>query len=124
MAIAFCTTGASIAIAQRPDSGTPGGHRGGMMGPNLLEGITLTDAQKLQIKVIREKYAPKRMEMMQEMRSSGMSPDSAMRAQMQAITAAQTADIRMVLTADQQIILDRNIAEAKERRAKRQPPAN
>lgn len=123
MAIAFCAATASIASGQRPD-GPPAGHRGGMMGPNLLEGITLTDAQKVQIKLIREKYAPKRMEMMDEMRSSGMPPDSAMRAQMHAITEAQTADIRMVLTADQQTILDRNIAAAKERRAKRQPPTN
>ena len=122
MAIALCAASASIASAQGTEGGPPGGRRGGMMGPNLLEGITLTDAQQVQIKTIREKYAPKRMEMMQAMRSSGMPPDSATRAQMQAITDAQTADIRAVLTADQQKILDKNIAEDKERRANRRPP--
>jgi Spy/CpxP family protein refolding chaperone len=121
MAIALCAVSASIASAQR-DSTQRGGRRGGMMGPNLLEGITLSDAQQVQIKMIREKYAPKRMELMQAMRSSGMPPDSATRAQMQAITDAQTADIRAVLTADQQKILDKNIAEDKERRANRRPP--
>jgi Spy/CpxP family protein refolding chaperone len=119
MAIALCAVSASIASAQRPDSAN-GGRRGGMMGGRRLDGIILTDAQQVQIKTIREKYAPKMMELMQAARSSGMPPDSATRAQMMAINDAQTADIRLILTPDQQKILDKNIADEKERMANRQ----
>jgi Spy/CpxP family protein refolding chaperone len=92
------------------------------MGPNLLEGITLTDAQQAQVKAIREKYAPQRQEIMTALRSTGMPPDSATRAKLQGITEAQTADIRAILTADQQKILDKNVVDARDRMAKRQPP--
>lgn len=119
MAIAICAASASIASAQRPDSASQGGRR---MGPNLLEGITLTDQQQAQVTAIREKYAPQRMEIMNKLRSTGMQPDSATRAKLQGITDAQTADIRAVLTAEQQKILDKNVVEARERMAKRQPP--
>lgn len=119
MAIAFSAASASIASAQRPDSGSQGGRR---MGPNLLEGITLTDQQQAQVKAIREKYAPQRMEIMTALRSTGMPPDSAARAKMQGITDAQTADIRAVLTAEQQKILDKNVVAMRERMARRQPP--
>jgi len=119
MAIAFCAASASIAAAQRPDTATPGGRRGGMMGPNLLAGITLTDAQQAQVQAIREKYAPQRMEIMQAVRTSGMPPDSATRARMMGITEAQTGDIRAILTADQQKVLDKNVVEERERIAKR-----
>lgn len=119
MAVALCAASASVAVAQRPDSGSQGGRR---MGPNLLEGITLTDAQQAQVKAIREKYAPQRTEIMTALRSSGMAPDSATRAKLQGITDAQTADIRAILTADQQKVLDKNVVEMRERMAKRQPP--
>ena len=121
MAIALCAASASIASAQRPDSMPPGGRRGGM-GPNLLAGITLTDQQQAQVKAIREKYAPQRMEIRNALRSSGMAPDSATRAKMQGITDAETADIRAVLTAEQQKVLDKNVVEARERMKNRQPP--
>ena len=120
MAIALCAASASIASAQRPDSASQGGRR---MGPNLLEGITLTDQQQAQVKAIREKYAPQRMEIMNAVRSSGMPPDSATRAKLMGITEAQTMEIRAILTADQQKILDKNVVDARER-AKRPPPSN
>lgn len=119
MAVAFCAASASIASAQRPDSASQGGRR---MGPNLLEGITLTEQQQAQVKAIREKYAPQRMEIMTALRSTGMPPDSATRAKLQGITDAQTADIRAVLTAEQQKVLDKNVVEMRERMAKRPPP--
>jgi Spy/CpxP family protein refolding chaperone len=123
MAIALCAASTSIAAAQRPDS-APGGGRRGQMGPNLMEGITLTDAQQAQVKAIREKYAPQRMEIMTALRSSGMPPDSATRAKLQGITEAQTADIRAILTAEQQKILDKNVNDARERMKNRPPPGN
>ncbi len=123
MAIALCVASASVAVAQRPDSGPPGGRRGGL-GPNLLEGITLTDAQQAQVKAIREKYAPQRMEIMNALRTSGMPPDSATRARLTGITEAQTTDIRAILTAEQQKILDKNVVDARERMKNRPPPGN
>ena len=120
MAIALCAASASVASAQRPDSMPPGGRRG--MGPNLLEGITLTDQQQAQVKAIREKYAPQRMEIMNAVRSTGMPPDSATRAKLQGITDAQTSEIRAILTAEQQKILDKNVVEARERMKNRTPP--
>ncbi len=122
MAIALCVASASIAAAQRPDSGPPGGRRGGRMGPDLLAGITLTDAQQAQVRAIREKYAPQRTEIMQAVRTSGMPPDSATMAKMRGITEAQTADIRAILTADQRKVLDKNVADERERMEKRPPP--
>jgi Spy/CpxP family protein refolding chaperone len=121
LAIALCAASASIASAQRPDSTMQGGRRG--MGPNLLEGITLTDAQQAQVKAIREKYAPQRLEIRNALRSAGVAPDSATRAKMQGITDAETADIRAVLTADQQKVLDKNVVSMRERMANR-PPRN
>jgi len=120
MAIVLCAASASIAHAQRADSAA--GERRGGGGPNLLEGITLTDTQQAQVRAIREKYAPQRIEMMQAMRSSGMPMDSASMAKMQGITEAQTIDIRAVLTADQQKILDKNVVDARERMAKLMKP--
>src|SRR6476469_1788580 len=77
LAIALCVASASVAVAQRPDSAPPGGRRGGGMGGRRLEGITLTDAQQVQVKTIREKYAPKMMELRDKMQSAGMTrPDS------------------------------------------------
>lgn len=119
MAIALCAASASIAGAQRPDSAPLGGRPNRMMGGNLLEGITLTDAQQAQVRAIREKYAPQRTEIMQAVRTSGMPPDSATMAKLRGITEAQTTDIRAILTAEQQKILDKNVVEARERMANR-----
>lgn len=95
------------------------------MGGRLLDGITLTDAQQAQVKAIREKYAPQRTAIMSAVQSSGMPPDSATRAKLQGITDAQTSEIRAILTAEQQKVLDKNIVDERERRAKMQrPPGN
>ena len=64
MAIAFCAGTASIASAQRPDSATQGGRR---MGPNLLEGITLTEQQQAQVKAIMAKEKPAFQSLMLQM---------------------------------------------------------
>jgi periplasmic protein CpxP/Spy len=92
------------------------------MGGRLLDGITLTDAQKAQQVTIREKYMPKMTEMRQQMMSAGGPPDSASRAQMMALQAQYNADIRAILTPDQQKVFDKNLADEKERMANRRPP--
>jgi Spy/CpxP family protein refolding chaperone len=121
LAIALCAASASLAVAQgRPDSA---GGRRGPMGGRLLDGITLTDAQQAQVKAIREKYAPQRTEIMSAVQATGMRPDSATMAKLQGISDAQTAEIRAILTPDQQKILDKNIVDDRERRAKMRPPS-
>ena len=98
------------------------GMRGMRMGGHALKGIKLTDAQKEQIKSINEKY---RSEL--EAKHPGMEkghgtearPDSAARAQMMGermqIEQRRSAEIRAVLTADQQTTYDANIARMREK---------
>jgi Spy/CpxP family protein refolding chaperone len=127
LAIALCVASASIAAAQgRPDSAPPGGRRGGMMGGRLLDGITLTDAQQTQLKVIREKYMPKMQAFRDSLMSTGAPPDSASRAKMMTMNAAYSAEVRAILTADQQAIYDKNVADqaARMRRPPPPPPSN
>jgi len=123
LAIALCAASASLAAAQgRPDSAPPGGRRGGM-GQMLLNGITLTDAQQAQLKTIREKHMPAISAYRDSLRSTGAPPDDAARAKMAAMNDAYVAEVRAILTADQQAILDKNIADAKARMRAGPPPS-
>ena len=92
------------------------------MGGHALKGIKLTDAQKSQIKSINEKYrsefAAKHPDM-EKGHGTGVRPDSAARAQMMAehmqIEERRAAEIRSVLTAEQQTTYDANIARMREK---------
>jgi Spy/CpxP family protein refolding chaperone len=111
LAIALCAGITSVGAAQgQPEPGKQG--RGGSMGGHLLKDITLTDAQKAQVKVIREKYVPQLVELRKAEQAVGR-PDEATRAQMADLKSKQAAEIRAILTADQQAIFDRNLAEQK-----------
>jgi Spy/CpxP family protein refolding chaperone len=119
LAVALCAGMTSVAAAQaQPDHEKHGQgemKRGGGMGGWLLKDITLTDAQKEQIKTIREKYAPRHLEIRKAVQATGVAPDDATRAKMVELQNQQAAEIRLVLTADQQVIFDRNLAEMKAR---------
>ena len=117
LAIALCAGITSIAAAQgKPEPQGQGEmRRGGGMGGMLLKDITLTDAQKDQIKTIREKYMPQQMELRKAAQATGAAPDEATRGKMMDLQAKQVADIRAVLTADQQPVFDKNLAEMKAR---------
>jgi Spy/CpxP family protein refolding chaperone len=117
LAVALCAGMTSIAAAQdQPQGQGEGGMRRGGMGGWLLKDITLTDAQKEQAKTIREKYMPKQMELRKAVQATGVAPDEATRAQMMKLEVDQTAEIRAILTTDQQAIFDKNVAEMKARR--------
>jgi Spy/CpxP family protein refolding chaperone len=130
--IALCAS-ASVASAQgappagAPQGGEQGGQGRGMRGGRgmqmLFEGITLTEAQQKQTQDISAKYR----EQMQALMPNGMGggpPDAGMRAKMDDIRTKQQAEIRAVLTAEQQVVFDKNAAEAKKRREQMQrPPA-
>lgn len=120
LAAALCVGITSIAAAQGtepPQQGQGQGEmrRGGAMGGMLLKDINLTDAQKAQVKVIREKYAPLQLELRKSVQATGGPPDEATRSKMMDLQSKQAAEIRAVLTADQQAQFDKNLAEMKSR---------
>ena len=120
LAAALCVGMTSVAAAQgaeppKQGQGQGEAHRGGGMGGWLLKDITLTDAQKEQIKTIREKYIPQQMELRKAVQATGAPPDEKTRAAMVDLQTQQAAEIRAVLTADQQKTFDKNLAEVKAR---------
>ena len=118
LAVALCAGMTSVAAAQgQPEPGKQGQgemRRGGGMGGMLLKDINLTDSQKDQVKTIREKYAPRQLELRKSMQATGVA-DDATRAKMEELRNQQAAEIRVILTADQQATFDRNLAEMKAR---------
>ena len=118
LAFALCVGMTSVAAAQgQPEGqqGQGGMRRGGGMGGMLLKDITLTDAQKDQVKTIREKYVPKQLELRKAVQATGGPPDEATRAKMTELQSQQSAEIRAILTPDQQKTFDHNLHELKEK---------
>ena len=118
LAFALCVGMTSVAAAQGQPEGQRGQgemRRGGGMGGMLLKDITLTDAQKDQIKTIREKYVPKQLELRKSVQATGGPPDEATRAKMMELQTQQSTEIRAILTPDQQKTFDHNLHELKER---------
>lgn len=111
---------ASIASAQGtpPQGGPPPeGGRAGRQGMTqmLFAGIDLTDAQKDQIAKIGDKYRAEREALRPQGGAPMGPPDSATRAKMDDIRTKSTTEYRAVLTADQQKIFDKNVADLKAR---------
>ncbi len=116
LAFALCAGLTSIAAAQgQPEPQGQGDRRGGGMGGMLLKDITLTDAQKAQIKTIREKYLPQQMELRKAAQGTGGPPDEATRSKMMDLQEKQAAEIRAILTGDQQKVFDGNLKEMRDR---------
>ena len=113
LAAALCVGMTSVAAAQGTEPPQQG--RGDRMGGMLLKDITLTDAQKEQVKTIREKYVPKQLELRKAVQATGAPPDEATRAKMMELQNQQSTEIRAILTPDQQKTFDHNLHEMKER---------
>jgi hypothetical protein len=112
LAAALCAVSSSIAAAQgQSEQGQSEMRRGGGW---LLKDITLSDAQKAQIKTIRDKYVPQMMEIRKSAQAVG-GPDEASRTKMMDLQTKQTAEIRAVLSADQAVTFDKNVAAMKAR---------
>ena len=118
LAAALCVGMTAVASAQGTQPQQSEGRRGFRMGEWLLKDINLTDAQKDQIKTIREKYVPQQMELRKAAQATG-SVDDATRAKMADLRDQQAAEIRAVLTADQQTTFDKNLAAMKTQMAER-----
>jgi len=114
LAAALCVGMTSVAAAQGTEPQGQGQGRGERMGGMLLKDINLTDAQKAQVKTIRDKYVPQQMELRKAAQATG-SMDDATRTKMMDLQTKQAAEIRAVLTADQQAQFDKNLAELKAR---------
>jgi len=113
---------ASTAAAQGGGGGGQGMDRAAMQARQnemLFKGITLTDAQKAKIDTIQTKARADQQAMM----SGGGMQDPTMREKMMAMRTKVNADIRGVLTADQQTIFDKNLAEMPQGGGRRPPPA-
>jgi Spy/CpxP family protein refolding chaperone len=124
MAGALCVASASLAAAQdQAGQGQGEMRRGGGMGGLLLKDITLTDAQKAQVKTIRDKYVPQLLELRKSAQAVG-GVDDATRAKMTDLQTKQTAEIRAILTADQQAAFDKNVADMKARMDARRSGGN
>ena len=119
LAAALCVGMTSVAAAQGTEPQGQGQGRGERMGGMLLKDINLTDAQKAQVKTIRDKYVPQLQELRKAAQATGGPPDEATRTKMMDIQTKQAADIRAILTADQQATFDKNLAEMKARMANR-----
>jgi Spy/CpxP family protein refolding chaperone len=116
LAAALCVGMTSVAAAQgAPPQGQGQGQGRGERSGMLLKDINLTDAQKDQIKTIREKYLPQQLELRKASQATGAQPDEATRTKMMDLQNKQAAEIRAILTADQQTTFDKNLAEMKAR---------
>ena len=101
--------------------GAPGGQGQGGAGRQnemLFRGITLTDAQKAKVDSIQ---AAGREAMRAQMQAGGMQ-DSTSRAKMAELRAAQFAEIRKVLTAEQAATFDENVRNLPAPGQGRRPP--
>jgi Spy/CpxP family protein refolding chaperone len=109
-----------------PGSGTTGPRKERMRGHGaraLFRGITLTDAQRQRVREIRNQYRPQ-MEALRDRRKAARAesgdqrqrPDSATLAQFRTLAERQHADLRAVLTTDQQKVFDQNLTRIQERR--------
>ena len=91
-----------------------GGGRGRMTGM-LFKDITLTNAQKTQTDSIMAAYRPQ-MQALGPMRGGeGAPPDSASMAKRRELMSKEYADLRKVLTPEQQTTFDKNVAEMREK---------
>jgi Spy/CpxP family protein refolding chaperone len=112
--------GAAMASAQAQQGGQMGGRRNGMQ----MNGIELTDAQKVKREEIQKKYEPKMIELRDQMMNGGDRTE--LRKKFMALQEQAGAEIRAILTPDQQVVWDKNMTEMKARaeQMQRQAPSN
>jgi Spy/CpxP family protein refolding chaperone len=126
LAAAAIALTASTAMAQGgPPGGAPGGP--GMAQRQmemLMQGITLTDAQKAKVDEIIAASGAESRKMMEEVQASGADPRSPeMRAKRTEITNKRNEAIKAALTPDQQAVFAKNLeAMAAAMQNRQRPP--
>jgi Spy/CpxP family protein refolding chaperone len=116
LAAAFLIGGALTASAQAGAT-----QQGGRRGNQALVGIELTEAQKGKLEEIQKKYQPEMMALRTQFQSGGDRAELMKKGA--ALRDRSSAEIRAILTADQQVVFDKHTAEMKTRmeQAQRQP---
>jgi Spy/CpxP family protein refolding chaperone len=109
------TTTPSPQVSTQQDGSERRGRRGGDRSQALFNGITLTADQQTQVTTIRERH---RSEM--QALNPRENPDD--RAKMMQNMQTQLAEIRAILTPDQQTQFDKNVAEMRDRMQQRGGP--
>ena len=94
-----------------------GGGRG-RMAEMLFKDITLTDVQKTRTDSILSAYRPQMQALGPMRRGEGTRPDSASMAKRRELMSKEYADLRKVLTPEQQTVFDKNVTEMRERMGK------
>ncbi len=114
LAAAVIVLTATTAMAQ---GGPPGGGQGGAQRAMeaLMQGITLTDAQKAKVDTIFATSREESMKLRQEMQAAGGPPSEEMRAKMTAVTTKRNEAIKAVLTPEQQEQFAKNLANMPQR---------
>ena len=130
MFVAAVLVSGSAAVAQAQQG--PGGQGQGRGGMNpqremevLFKDITLTADQQAKVKEVQAKYDPQMAKMREEMmaaRQSGQPLGPEAMQKMRDLRAEQRAAMRAVLTADQQTVFDKNLAEMPQGRGMGGPP--
>ena len=104
---------AALVAFAAPAAQAQGGGQGrgpGRQMEALMQGITLTDAQKAKVDSIAQSFRAQMPAF-----TPGQPPDSAARAKRMEVMGKQNAAIREVLTADQQKVFDKNLEEMRNR---------
>ena len=96
------------------------GRRGWGSQRRLMGGIQLTDAQKTSIKAIHTKYAPRMQAIRDTIRTNRKADVStpaaeAVRTRAVELARQERAEIRAVLTTEQQVRFDQNVAKFEDR---------
>ena len=120
LGVALLIGAATAATAQAQQGGQMGGRRGGLQ----MNGIELTDAQKVKLEEIQRKYQPEMMKLREQFMNGGDRAE--LMKQSNALREKSAADIRAILTPDQQVVWDKNMAELKakvEQAQKQAPPS-
>jgi Spy/CpxP family protein refolding chaperone len=111
---------AALLIAAAAMASAQGGQMGGRRTGMQMNGIELTDAQKVKREEIQRKYEPDMVKLHDEMMNGGDRTE--LRKKFMAIQEKAGAEIRAILTPDQQVVWDKNMTEMKARVEQRQTP--
>lgn len=117
----FALIGALVILAApsafAQGGGQPGQGQGrGRQMEMLMQGITLTDAQKASVDSIVQVYRAQMPAM-----TPGQPPDSATRAKRMEVMQKQIADVRAVLTKEQQVTFDKNVETMRQNMGRPRP---
>lgn len=110
--VAFLLALMAVPAAHAQERGQQGGERRMQM---MFKDITLTAAQRTKVDSVMTHYRGEMGPMAQ-----GQRPDSAAMARRRTLMQKQTADIRALLTREQQPVFDRNMEEMRSERQRRQ----